>query len=125
MTDKRSGLSSSISVRATISTTVAGRNAPASSCARVVRRTSSSTRGAGAGKGAGAGVAALEGDVRMILANVRGRLRAQDFHLVALALARGDAGRRARYERLLLEEGPDRLLDEPGLLDALLALRTL
>ncbi len=61
----------------------------------------------------------------MILANVRGRLRAQDFHLVALALARGDAGRRARYERLLLEEGPDRLLDEPGLLDALLALRTL
>src|SRR6266571_4696712 len=123
MTDKRSGLSSSISVRATISTTVAGRNAPASSCARVVSRTSRSTRGAGAetgaGAGAGAGVAALEGDLRMILANVRGRLRAQDFHLVALALARGDAGRRARYERLLLEEGPDRLLDEPGLLVAL------
>jgi hypothetical protein len=61
----------------------------------------------------------------MILANVRGRLRAQDFRLVALALSRGDAGRRARYERLLLEQGPDRLLDEPGLLDALLALRTL
>jgi hypothetical protein len=61
----------------------------------------------------------------MILANVRGRLRAQDLLLVALALARGDAARRERYERLLLEDGPDRLLDEPGLLEALLALRTL
>src|SRR3989441_6086797 len=61
----------------------------------------------------------------MILANVRGRLRAADFRLVALALARGDATRRARYERLLLEQGPDRLLDERGLLEALLALRTL
>ena len=61
----------------------------------------------------------------MILANVRGRLRAQDFRLVALALARDDAAGRHRYERQLLEEGPDRLLDEPGLLEALLALRTL
>lgn len=61
----------------------------------------------------------------MILANVRGRLRGSDFRLVAIALARGDAVRRARYERRLLEEGPDRLLDEPGLLEALLALRTL
>ncbi len=61
----------------------------------------------------------------MILANVRGRLRAADFRLVALALARGDATRRARYERLLLEQGPDRLLDERGLFEALLALRTL
>lgn len=61
----------------------------------------------------------------MILANARSRLRAQDFRLVALALAHGDAARRARYERALLEEGPDRLLDEPGLLGALLALRTL
>ena len=61
----------------------------------------------------------------MILANVRGRLRMQDFRLVALALARGDARRRARYEELLLEQGPDPLLDEPGLLEALLALRTL
>src|SRR5204863_453979 len=33
--------------------------------------------------------------------------------------------RRARYERLLLEEGPDELLDDPDLLAALLALRTL
>lgn len=61
----------------------------------------------------------------MILANVRGRLRAADFRLATLALARGDAARRARYERLLLEQGPDRLLDEPGLLAALRALRSL
>jgi hypothetical protein len=61
----------------------------------------------------------------MILANVRGRLRGPDFRLVLLALARGDSDRRARFERLLLEQGPDPLLDEPGLLDALLALRTL
>ncbi len=61
----------------------------------------------------------------MILANVRGRLRGPDFRLVAIALARGDAVRRARYERRLLDEGPDRLLDEPNLLEALLALRTL
>jgi hypothetical protein len=61
----------------------------------------------------------------MILANVRGRLRAADFHAVALALAGGDAAQRARYDRVLLEEGPDRLLDQPGLFEALLALRTL
>jgi hypothetical protein len=61
----------------------------------------------------------------MILANVRGRLGGQDFRLVALALARGDAARRAGYERRMVEQGPDGLLDEPGLLEALLALRTL
>src|SRR2546430_1236602 len=61
----------------------------------------------------------------MIRANVRGRLRMQDSRPVALARARGDAGRRARYEELLLEQGPDPLLDEPGLLEALLAVRTL
>src|SRR5574341_1410805 len=55
----------------------------------------------------------------MILANVRGRLRASDLRLVLLAFSR--QGR--HYDRLLAEEGPDRLLDEPGLLDALLALR--
>src|SRR5256885_12303952 len=97
--------------------TLAGRNAPASSWASTVRRVSNSTLGRG--------VAALEGGLGMILANVRGRLRIQDFRLVALALARGDAGRRARYERVLLEQGPDPLLDEPGLLEALLAVRTL
>src|SRR5437867_3447380 len=117
MTESRSGLSSSASARATSSMTVAGRKAPASSWASVVRRASNS--------GVGRGVAALEGGLGMILANVRGRLRAQDFLLVALALARGDAPRRARYERLLLEEGPDELLDDPDLLAALLALRTL
>ena len=61
----------------------------------------------------------------MILANVRGRLRAQDLLVVALALARGDAARRSRLERVMLEEGPDRLLDDPDLLEALVALRTL
>src|SRR2546425_4512802 len=80
MPEGRSGLSSSASARATASMTVAGRNAPASSWASVVRRASNS--------GAGRGVAGLEGGLGMILANVRGRLRAQDFLLVALALAR-------------------------------------
>ena len=61
----------------------------------------------------------------MILANVRARLGAADFRVVVRALSRQDAGRRAALERLLLEEGPDRLLDEPGLLDALLAARSL
>jgi len=42
----------------------------------------------------------------MILANVRGRLRAQDFLLVAIALARGDAARRARYERCCSSRDP-------------------
>jgi hypothetical protein len=61
----------------------------------------------------------------MILANVRGRLRAADLRLVVVALARGDAARRARFEARLLAEGPDALLDEPELLDALRAIRTL
>src|SRR5207247_398102 len=47
------------------------------------------------------------------------------FRLVILALSRGDARRRARYERFLVEQGPDRLLDEPGLLEGLLAVRSL
>src|SRR5438128_1482211 len=41
------------------------------------------------------------------------------------ATSRGDARRRARYERFLVEQGPDRLLDEPGLLEGLLAVRSL
>ncbi|HXF96606.1 MAG TPA: hypothetical protein VNI61_10965 [Gemmatimonadales bacterium] len=61
----------------------------------------------------------------MILANVRAQLRAADLRLVVLALSRGDADARAHYERLLAEGGPDRLLDQPGLLDALLAVRSL
>jgi hypothetical protein len=61
----------------------------------------------------------------MILPNLRSRLRAADLRLIVLALARGDAARRARYERLLLESGPDALLDDPQLFPALLAVRSL
>ena len=60
----------------------------------------------------------------MILANLRSRLRAVDLRLVVLALSCGDPARRARCERLLLEAGPDRLLDDPSLLPALLAVRS-
>lgn len=61
----------------------------------------------------------------MILANVRARLRGSDCRLVLVALARRDPGARARIERRLTQEGPDALLDDPGLLDALLAIRSL
>jgi hypothetical protein len=61
----------------------------------------------------------------MILANVRTRLRPADFRLVVGVLSRGNPGRRDALERLLADEGPDRLLDEPGLLEALLAARSL
>ncbi len=61
----------------------------------------------------------------MILANVRARLRGPDCRLVLAALARRDPGARTRAERQLAREGPDALLDEPGLLDALLAIRSL
>jgi len=62
----------------------------------------------------------------MILANVRGRLRDADLRLVVLALAgRGGERSAARYRARVLAEGPDVLLDEPGLLEALLAVRSL
>src|SRR3989442_7920735 len=61
----------------------------------------------------------------MMLANVRGRMRPQAFRLVGAARGGGGAARRARSERVLLEQGPDPLLDEPGLLEALLLLRSL
>ena len=61
----------------------------------------------------------------MILANVRGRLRDADLRLVVLALARGRTAAAAQYRARALAEGPDALLDEPGLLEALLALRSL
>src|SRR3989441_13159304 len=61
----------------------------------------------------------------MIVANVRGRLREPDFRLVVLALTGGDRAAGARYGRLLSHEGPDRLLDEPALLEALRAVRSL
>lgn len=43
---------------------------------------------------------------------------------MVLALARGDAARRAQCERRLLEQGPDDLLDDPALLGGLLAVRS-
>jgi hypothetical protein len=61
----------------------------------------------------------------MILANVRARLRGSDCRLVLVALARRYPGARARVERRFAQEGPDALLDDPGLLDALLAIRSL
>jgi hypothetical protein len=61
----------------------------------------------------------------MIVPNARSRLRAADLRLVVVALAGGDAARRARYERLLAEQGPDPLLDDPDLLPALAAVRSL
>src|SRR5512146_258251 len=61
----------------------------------------------------------------MILANVRARLRGSDCRLVLVALGRREPGARARAERRLATEGPDPLLDEPGLLEALLAVRSL
>lgn len=61
----------------------------------------------------------------MILANVRGRLGDADLRLVVMALAGGRAHWAARYRARVLAEGPDALLDEPGLLEALLALRSL
>jgi hypothetical protein len=61
----------------------------------------------------------------MILANVRARLRGSDCRLVVVALARREPGARTRAEERLAREGPDGLLDEPGLLEALLALRSL
>jgi hypothetical protein len=61
----------------------------------------------------------------MILANMRGRLRDADLRLVALALARGRPAVAERNRARLHAEGPDALLDEPELLEALLALRTL
>lgn len=61
----------------------------------------------------------------MILANVRARLRGPDCRVVLVALARRDPAARARAEQRLAEEGPDGLLDEPGLLEALLAYHSL
>jgi hypothetical protein len=61
----------------------------------------------------------------MILANVRGRLRETDLRLVSLALARGRPAVAERNRARLHAEGPDALLDEPELLAALLALRSL
>lgn len=61
----------------------------------------------------------------MILANMRGRLKAGDLQLVLLLLSRGSAVRRATLEQRLEREGPDPLLDAPELAEALLAVRTM
>lgn len=61
----------------------------------------------------------------MILANARARLRGPDLRLVVLALCHRDPGARARIEERLAREGPDALLDAPGLLEALCAIRSL
>lgn len=61
----------------------------------------------------------------MIRANTRSRLDARDLQLLLLLLGRGSAVRRRALERRLEREGPDALLDEPELLDRLLAVRTL
>lgn len=61
----------------------------------------------------------------MILADTRGRLTGDDVELVILVLSDGSANRRASLERRLVAEGPDALLDEPGLVERLLALPTL
>lgn len=61
----------------------------------------------------------------MILANVRGQLRAADLQLMLLLLSRGSAARRAVLERRLETEGPDALLDTPDLAERLLAARTI
>jgi hypothetical protein len=61
----------------------------------------------------------------MILANTRGRLGDTDLRLVILALAQGRAAAVAAYRARAETEGPDALLDEPRLLAALLALRSL
>ena len=61
----------------------------------------------------------------MILADTRGRLAAADVELVMLVLSDGSASRRAGLERRLEVDGLDRLLDNPDLVERLLALRTL
>jgi hypothetical protein len=61
----------------------------------------------------------------MILANTRGRLSANDLQLVVLLVSQGSAARRVSVERRLAVEGPDPLLDAPGLFDRLLAVRSM
>ena len=53
----------------------------------------------------------------MILANARARLTAADAALVVELLAQGDEARRGDFERRMAEEGIDRLLDHPDLLE--------
>lgn len=61
----------------------------------------------------------------MILANTRGRLSANDLHLVVLLISQGSVARRLDAERRLQAEGPDPLLDTPELFERLLAVQTM
>jgi hypothetical protein len=61
----------------------------------------------------------------MILANMRGRLTANDLQLMLLLLARGSATQRRRLTDRLEREGPDALLDAPELAERLQAVKTL
>jgi hypothetical protein len=61
----------------------------------------------------------------MIRPDTRSRLTPNDLQLMVLLLSRGSAVDRRRWERRLEVEGPDALLDEPALLERLLAVRTL
>lgn len=61
----------------------------------------------------------------MILANTRGRLSANDLQLVVLLVSQGSAARRVSVERRLAAEGPDAILDSPGLFERLLAVRSM
>lgn len=61
----------------------------------------------------------------MILANTRGRLSAKDLQLVVLLVSQGSAARRVSVEHRLAAEGPDALLDSPGLFERLLAVRSM
>ena len=55
----------------------------------------------------------------MILANLRERLTDADLQLVVELLSRGQGGDRRYYTELAEKEGPDRLLDDPGLMELL------
>jgi hypothetical protein len=55
----------------------------------------------------------------MILANVRERLTAADVDLVVQVLSRGDPAAGAQWRQRLADQGPDVLLDEPGLFELL------
>src|SRR5438093_873135 len=127
----RRAFSSAIAACASTAVTIASSASPKAPARSLSRQTAPIAGPAGASgvsraRRCGArGLGRAEGGSGMIVANVRGRRRAQDLRVVATALAGGDVRRREDYERLLLEEGPDRLLDNPGLLEALLAIRTL
>lgn len=55
----------------------------------------------------------------MIRPNLRQRLAAEDFQLAIDLLGQGRPAGRQYFAQLMAEEGPDRLLDQPGLPDLL------